>query len=467
MNKIIVGFRAAGLLGWLMTLVAASIAHAGAPSTAPSIQVDTDQSQGLIKRDIAGVALGGNTPTYLHPAAVKAMRPLGIRYVRLEGITGDGRQLYNPVTKRWNWQRLDEEIDSIKGSGAAIIADIFYTPRFLASDVSPNYFGSAPGNLKSWSEYVTAIVRHVNIEKQYGIHYWEIWNEPSGPAGLRNYRRDYPPLYAATAAAIKAADPTAKVGGIADNPDYPANYKFFFDYVDTHSLPLDFLTFHWYGEWTRDTPAGTSPQRYADYGRQLDALFFNTFKRHVPVFLTEWNFVGEAPRSDPGKTIAYIAESFYWLQESPIEVACFFRPEDYRNPIASLLDTAFRLRAPGRIFQMFSMLPDQRLKVVGASHGVKGLAARSGSQIAILLSRDDSEGIQDMSFPLKITGSKLQGFYKLRVYIEDAGSASVIGPLAVQSEFKSNAAEGVLLINVTMKPRSAALVMIDRSNAPN
>ena len=39
---------------------------------------------------------------------------------------------------------------------------------------------AAPGDLKAWSKYVTDIVRHVNVERKYGITYWEFWNEPSG-----------------------------------------------------------------------------------------------------------------------------------------------------------------------------------------------------------------------------------------------------------------------------------------------
>ena len=60
---------------------------------------------------------------------VQAIRDIGIKLVRLEGVTGNNTYtLYNPAAKRYDWTGLDREIETIQSSGAEIILNLYYMP---------------------------------------------------------------------------------------------------------------------------------------------------------------------------------------------------------------------------------------------------------------------------------------------------------------------------------------------------
>ncbi|MCB1212660.1 MAG: hypothetical protein KDK97_25270, partial [Verrucomicrobiales bacterium] len=69
--------------------------------------------------------------------------------------------------------------------------------------------GSLPvNNLKGWSAYVTAVVKHVNGR----IKRWEIWNEPPNFTGKDQTPADYAKIVIAAHDAAKAVDPDCKIG---------------------------------------------------------------------------------------------------------------------------------------------------------------------------------------------------------------------------------------------------------------
>lgn len=97
-------------------------------------------------------------------------------------------------------------------------------PRALSSKPdSPDYAVSMPKSLKLWESFVKKIVQH-NVQKfgLKGLNYGSL-GEPdhsdswkgSGSGDPKKTLREHIELYAATYRAVKAADPTAKVGGPA------------------------------------------------------------------------------------------------------------------------------------------------------------------------------------------------------------------------------------------------------------
>jgi len=66
-----------------------------------------------------------------------------------------------------------------------------------------------------WRQIVQAYAQHF---KDLGCTgwCWEVWNEPDNHGVFKGSDQQYCDLYAAIATGIKAADPTAKVGGAAD-----------------------------------------------------------------------------------------------------------------------------------------------------------------------------------------------------------------------------------------------------------
>ena len=394
-------------------------------------RVFCDQPIGCIKPMLAGASLGGNALSYQKPEAVAAARDVGIRFVRLEGVTG-AYALYDPNTGRYDWTRLDREIENIQSTGAEIIADIMYTPKWLSRESSGEWYYAEPADYQKWAEYVAEIVRHVNHERKYGIKYWEVWNEPSGGyffSAWHQGRERFWRLYEVTARAIKEADPTALVGRFGDNMDYPEEFKAFFEFGKQNGVPIDLVTVHWYAEWW----PGDGPERpdlYYHLSRQIEALYRSYFEKTPPIFLTEWNLNAEHPIGTPVQQAAFVGSAYFWLQESPVLGAGFFRLEDYKGMGRAMLDGQFGLRPAGRVVKMFASLPSQRLSVCDMPSGMVMLAGRDEDRIAVMASRyelRESAGPIRQQIVLKNPGRK--GECQVTIYVEDAGTADASGDL--------------------------------------
>ena len=106
-----------------------------------------------------------------------------------------------------------------------------------------------------WVDLVTEYVRGA-AERGVSIGYHEVYNEPdlrdertAEPVFYAGDLDDYLDLYRKTAAAIRAVDPAARIGGpalasVAKNAHW---LRPFLQTVVDEDLPLDFLSFHHYG----------------------------------------------------------------------------------------------------------------------------------------------------------------------------------------------------------------------------
>jgi xylan 1,4-beta-xylosidase len=165
----------------------------------------------------------------------------------------------------YDWTTTDRITDTYLEAGAKPFVEIGFMPKALSTspepyrpDWSPGsnfnqyYLGWAypPKDYSKWSELVYRWVRHA-VEK-YGRSeveswYWEVWNEPD-IAYWHGTPEEYDKLYDYSAAAVKRALPTAKVGGPASTG--PANAKAaaflrqFLEHCASKNVPLDFITYH-------------------------------------------------------------------------------------------------------------------------------------------------------------------------------------------------------------------------------
>ncbi|MGX7827142.1 cellulose binding domain-containing protein [Actinokineospora sp. 24-640] len=130
--------------------------------------------------------------------------------------------------------------------------------------VTANYGTGTPEEAAGW-------VRYANVEKGYGVKYWEIGNENYGNGHYgsgweADHHPDKSPAYYATlvrdyATAMKAVDPTIKIGAVLTTPgDWPDGITAAGDAGSWNEVVLaiagpvvDFGIVHWYP--TGDTPA--------------------------------------------------------------------------------------------------------------------------------------------------------------------------------------------------------------------
>ncbi|HCB1497652.1 glycosyl hydrolase family 39 [Klebsiella oxytoca] len=333
-----------------------------------------------------GVALGGGSKTlleYKYYSTLQKLKPAGIR---LEAVTADYRSLYDPVSRKWDYHLLDKELDQIDKS-TFIIANIFYTPKFLSScPNSKNYAYCPPKDINAWTDYVKNIVRHVY--SKYGVKYWEIGNEPSGKNFFRAPLRDFFKFYILTAQAIKDINSDIMVGGYADNAYYvDAYYDFFKNIKERDPDLLNFVTFHWYGDWSLKSKYDPSEINSITYNIREKLTSLNM--KNIPIFLTEWNLraQGESPNGNDQITAYFIAMQ-YWIHISRINKAFFFRVEPYSNTKSSLLDSHGEMTQVGAaFFDMTDMLKnyDFQLKNIDDIY-----ILFSASRKRIILSRYDA-----------------------------------------------------------------------------
>jgi xylan 1,4-beta-xylosidase len=185
---------------------------------------------------------------------------------------GEGLDIYHEDAAgnaRYNWDLLNQVFDEMQRFGLKPIVELGFMPDALASiperrqkwskaNVSP------PKDYQKWYDLVYATVSH--LVSRYGHEevaswYFEVWNEPD--LGYLFWIEDpenkpwgdldeYCKLYDFTAAAVKAALPSAKVGG-------PATAGLGIERLLEHTTleknfatgeigsPIDFVSSHAYG----------------------------------------------------------------------------------------------------------------------------------------------------------------------------------------------------------------------------
>ncbi len=213
----------------------------------------------------------------------------------------------------------------------------------------------------SWAEVVRRVVEHVNGDfasgRHAGVRWWEIWNEPNGPLFWGGTKEEFYDLFARAALAVKAADPTAQVGGpgLAGHTD-ERWLRGLLRHARAAGAEVDFVSWHIYHMG--------SPATLARAQRQIRALVDEEGFPTAQVLLTEWNLAGgpcEALGCRPYLAGAYNAAHL---------VAALTHLQDTDLPLA------FRYRTDG--VEMFGLFGDG---VVEPAWGRTGLAFLALAQL--------------------------------------------------------------------------------------
>ena len=257
-------------------------------------------------------------------------------------------------------------------------------------------------NLK-WAKICEHIIRHYNYGWangfNYGIEYWEIWNEPDNASTAeRNQMWSGTPeqfyeLYSVAAHYLKKLFPEIKIGGYGSVGFYSIAQKeldptanaeagaswFYVEYFDNfikyiknkeYAVPLDFFTWHSYSNVEQNLI-------YAKYVRKT--LDENGFK-NTESNCNEWN-PGIANRCLP-KDAAFVACNMLMWQNAPIDMAMYYNSRissDYAgwfNPLTCKPTKNFyAFKSFGRLYslksQAFAETDDKETFAVCATDGKK------------------------------------------------------------------------------------------------
>ena len=322
--------------------------------------------------------------------------------------------------------KTDDYLLPIVRNGSAIIYRLG-----VSIEHKTRYFIDPPRNYEKWAKICVNIIRHYNEGwangHHYNIKYWEIWNEPEGKAMWLGTTAQYLQLYGVTARAIKAHDPSLKVGGPASTGALSPLMKPFLAYCHDNSLPLDFCSWHLYSYRVADYVRNTGIVR-----NMLDEYGFT----NTQSFLDEWHFIPAWSALSPkdsldtsveksfaatiaGEGAAFSAAVLMQLQDHPVDVMNFYCA-DY-SPW-SMFDV---FGVPGKVYFAFlayhqlTQLPERIICTKAAADSTLTVAAsRSANrnEAAVLIS---NVGKTARSFSAALRNIYGSGKIKLEMYTVD------------------------------------------------
>lgn len=237
----------------------------------------------------------------------------------------------------------DEYVASVRATGA----DVMYRLGQSIEWQTVKRHVHPPRDPARWAAACAGIVLHYNDGwaggGQYGIRYWEIWNEPENrPVMWTGDDAQFLELYRVTARALRKEFPAIRIGGCGfghygdfDGTNLaPSELVIaFLEMCRRDALPLDFFSWHCY----TDNPAEVVGRARA-VRRLLDSRSFTKTESH----LNEWNYLHDHQWNVLKRNVApdirqqavdhmtgasggtFVVASLLELQDAPVEMANFY-----------------------------------------------------------------------------------------------------------------------------------------------
>ncbi len=197
------------------TTAATSTIKSASPPLTSTVSIMAPQSAPTIGHAIGIAAGGGLSKISLTDLnrELDQMVALGATWVRFDIEWGDVQ--YSSPNKS-NWTNYDTLVQAITAHHLNALGIILFTPQWARD---PNCTGGAKCPPQNPAQFATFAATVANRYKQYGLHYWEIWNEPNNYNfwATKTNCAAYTSLLKATYPAIKRVDPKAVIitGGLA------------------------------------------------------------------------------------------------------------------------------------------------------------------------------------------------------------------------------------------------------------
>ncbi len=236
------------------------------------------------------------------------------------------------LAENYDFYYSDEYITAIVESGVKIVYRLGVTIEWG----SKKYACNPPRDFEKWAKICEHIVMHYNKGWadgfNYGIEYWEIWNEPENPPMWTGTREQFFELYKTASKYLKAKFPELKIGGYGSCGMYAAFerscsdfYKSFLVWFDEFlkmcrdsNAPLDFFSWHIYTSFIEQIT------KSAEYVRnKLDEYGF----KHTESHLNEWNYGAENGGFDDMDTLkgaGFICSALIAMQNTSVDFAQYY-----------------------------------------------------------------------------------------------------------------------------------------------
>lgn len=287
----------------------------------------------------------------------------------------------------YNFAATDQWVESVHALGA----EVMFT---VASSIPRNKLPAA--DVEVYGRVVENIVRHYSHGWAGGpakpVRLYEFGDQPDfGPLHFAGEPREFYAMYRAFCEAVQRVDPSLTVGGpsLAFSLEADAPYREgFLSFVRENALPLDFFSFLWFTDGTRD------PLDYRYVARELRTLLDDHGFTDTDLTLSYWNYLAvpssSAPADEKG---AFMAATAIALQDTVIDHAFFFRADSGRDPHYGFVDPGGVGDVDGRPDERSRALAlagramrGRRLAVTGGDEsGLTAVAGRDGDRVRVLV----------------------------------------------------------------------------------
>ncbi len=351
------------------------------------IEVDFSKNLGPMRMERMALGQGGLSEEPMLAARKKEIRALKPSIIRL--FVSEYYEVL-PQKGKYNFKTLDSMVNDILATGAKPFMALCLKPKLFFPKIDHEIV--EPNDYKGWEEFVYNVVKHY-LNKGAGIQFWEVGNEVDlGETGGTPYLfkpESYARYYKHTVAAIRRADPTARVGGPAlayfKSPILPELLKI----CAADKLPLDFVSFHNYNN------SPTAIREQIRYVKEMVARY-PEFKA-TETIMNEWNVDLFNPILDPRFQPCYVAETIWQMKDVGLDWSCYYHIQDWYvsyetfAKIHSKQGTAFMTRWWNRQAQ-FSGLFDYQNNIRPAYFTFKLLSRMAGDKIQLESDNDKVHG---------------------------------------------------------------------------
>ncbi len=287
----------------------------------------------------------------------------------------------------YNFAATDEWVEAVHSVGA----DVMFT---VASSIPSNKLPAHDIDL--YGRVVEHVVRHYSQGWAGGpskpIRIYEFGDQPDlGPLHFAGRPEEFYAMYRAFCEAVRRVDPSLTIGGPANAFPLEADAPYregFLEFVREHALPLDFFSFLWFTDGSRD------PLDYRYVSTELRALLDRHGFTDTDLTLCYWNYLAvpssSAPAAEKG---AFQAATAIYLQDTVIDHAFFFRADRGRDPHYGFVDPGGVGTADGAPDERSRALAlagralrGRRLAVTGGDEsGLACAAGRDGDVVRVLV----------------------------------------------------------------------------------
>ena len=462
----------------LSCLLLPALALAQSPSAA--VRLDLNNKLGPMNIDRFSLGQGGFSSEPMFADRTAEIRLLKPRVIRL--FLQDYYDLL-PAPGKYQFSILDPSVDSILKTGAKPLLCIVFKPKVLFPRIDQDLV--APTSWPAWDALIYNLVRHYK-ERNGGGWYWEVgneWDQESG--GGTPYHMtpaQYTLFYQHSVAAIRRADPQARVGG-------PAQAYFTADLIPAllsfcakNKVPLDFVSWHGYHsdpQWFRKTIDSMHEQL-----RQYPSLHPETVIDEWNMAIDELNLAPVQGDIDPRFQPAFIAETTFQMLEGGLDLSCYYHIRDYpfaadqfrkfypESDVAEqeiywdripthfgLFDYENQVRPSYFVFRLLERLTGERIGVDSSSVNVHGLATvdESLGTVSVLL-WNYSEKANDVDVHLK----NLPADGNLRRYLLNTTASAIDDTARLESQPMQKVSKGDGLLSFRLEPWGVTMFSIAR-----